>query len=57
MKYAIVGFGGIGKCHFRNKEALFKAHPDLELVAICDIDQTKFTTNTSKRIYAAITTI
>lgn len=50
MKYAIVGFGGIGKCHFRNKEALFKAHPDLELVAICDIDQTKFTTNTSTNL-------
>lgn len=50
MKYAIIGFGGIGKCHFNNKEDLFKAHPDVELVALCDIDKDKFTTNTSTNL-------
>lgn len=50
MKYAIVGFGGIGKCHFGNKDDIIKAHPDVELVALCDIDQSKFTTNTSTNL-------
>ncbi len=44
MKFAIVGFGGLGKVHFGNylkiKE---KSAHDVNLVAICDIDPEQFT--------------
>ena len=41
LKYAIIGFGGLGKVHFGNYEAI-KARKDVELVAICDIEESAF---------------
>lgn len=41
LKYAILGFGGLGKVHFGNYEAI-KARKDVELVAICDIEESAF---------------
>ncbi len=50
MNYAIIGYGGIGKCHFGNKEEIKKAHPDVNLVAICDINPDKFKSNVSTNL-------
>lgn len=50
LKYAIIGFGGLGKVHFNNTKELMKIHTDIELVAICDIDETKFTTNVATNL-------
>lgn len=44
LKYAIIGFGGLGKGHFRNYEAI-KARKNVELVAVCDIDEGAFKKN------------
>ncbi len=42
LKYAIIGFGGLGQLHFRNYEKIKeKACTDVQLVALCDI-QGKF---------------
>ena len=44
LNYAIIGFGGLGKAHFRNTEELASLVSDIKLVAICDVDETTFTT-------------
>ncbi|MBQ7901991.1 MAG: Gfo/Idh/MocA family oxidoreductase [Clostridia bacterium] len=44
LKYAIIGFGGLGKAHFRNTKELSEKVEDIRLVAICDIDESTFTT-------------
>jgi len=39
LKYAIIGFGGLGQLHFRNYEKIKeKACCEVELVALCDIE-------------------
>ena len=52
MNYAIVGFGGLGKAHFRNTEELSQKVEDIKLVAICDVDETTFTTQRNINISA-----
>ena len=44
LNYAIIGFGGLGKVHFRNTEELASLVSDIKLVAICDVDENTFTT-------------
>ncbi len=50
LKFAIVGFGGLAKAHFGNIEKVKEAHPDIECVAICDIDAEAFTRGTEMNI-------
>ncbi len=50
LKYGIIGFGGLGKVHFSGTEELYKAHNDVKLVAICDVDENAFTSNTSTNL-------
>ena len=38
LKYAIVGFGGLGKVHFKNLLTIEEERGDIELVAICGAD-------------------
>lgn len=42
MKFAIIGFGGLGKVHFRNLAAISEKVADLKLVALCDVDKNAF---------------
>ena len=44
LNYAIIGFGGLGKAHFRNTNALNERVEGIKLVAICDVDESTFTT-------------
>jgi len=46
MNFAIIGFGGLGKVHFRNLTEISKRVEDVKLVAICDIDERAFRTKT-----------
>lgn len=41
LKAAILGFGGMGHCH----ASQYGSQKDVKLVAVCDIDPTKFTLN------------
>lgn len=50
LKYGLVGFGGLAKVHFGNTEELEKIHNDIKLVAICDVDETKFTSNVATNL-------
>ena len=38
LKYAIIGFGGLGKVHFQNLLEIEKQRGDIELAAICNSD-------------------
>ncbi len=49
LKYAIIGFGGLGKVHFGNKEVI-EERTGAKLVAICDIEQSAFNTSTSTNL-------
>lgn len=40
LNYAIIGFGGLGKVHFQQTKAVAEATGDIQLVAICDVDET-----------------
>ena len=42
LNFAIVGFGGLGKLHFRNVEEVTNKAGDVKLVAICDVDKKAF---------------
>ena len=46
MNFAIIGFGGLGKVHFRNVPEVAKRVKELNLVAICDADEQAFKTKT-----------
>lgn len=50
LKYGIIGFGGLGKVHFSNNEDLCKKHSDVELVALCDVDEKAFTNSTATNL-------
>ncbi len=50
MNYALIGFGGLGKVHFKNMEGLVAAHPDVKLVAICDVTESTFTKNVATNL-------
>ncbi len=43
LKFAIVGFGGLGKVHFRDVDGVTKIAGDIQLVAICDVEESAFT--------------
>ncbi len=42
LKFAIIGFGGLGRSHFRNAVQLSKETGDISLTAICDVDESRF---------------
>lgn len=50
LKYAIVGFGGIGKVHFSCYDEIKKEIGDIKLVAICDREASQFTTHTATNL-------
>ena len=50
MNFAIIGFGGLGKLHFRNVPEVAKRTGDIQLVAICDIDENAFKTETKTNL-------
>ena len=49
LKYAILGFGGLGKVHFSNTEEL-KKRKDVKLVAICDVEKSAFETKAATNL-------
>lgn len=50
LKYAIVGFGGIGKVHFSSYDEIKREIGDIQLVAICDREAAQFTTHTATNL-------
>ena len=50
LNYAIIGFGGLGKAHFRNKKELKSKVEDVNLVALCDIEEDAFKTQTETNL-------
>jgi len=50
LKYALIGFGGLGKLHFKNLLEINKAYPDIKLVAICGADRSTLNQSTSINI-------
>ena len=42
LKYGIIGFGGLGKRHFRNTEKLRETVGEIQLTALCDIEESAF---------------
>lgn len=56
LKFGIIGFGGMGKHHFnRYEEIKAKMNGGIELVALCDIEESAFTTVTETNIHTAQT--
>ncbi|MBO5364111.1 MAG: Gfo/Idh/MocA family oxidoreductase [Clostridia bacterium] len=51
-RYAIIGFGGLGKTHFHNLMKIEKQRGDMELVAICNEDLEAITQNVQLNITA-----
>lgn len=43
LKFALVGLGGLGKVHLRNVVRIEKERKDIELVALCDVEEKRFT--------------
>lgn len=51
LKYAIIGFGGLGKVHFRAyPEVKEKACAEVKLTALCDIRESVFRTQTATNL-------
>ena len=50
LNFAIVGFGGLGKSHFKNVEAVTNAVGNIKLVALCDVDKGAFEKFTATNI-------
>lgn len=50
LKYAIIGFGGLGKVHFSGTAELSSIHNDVKLVAICDVNEGAFVSKTSTNL-------
>lgn len=50
LKYAIAGFGGIGKVHFSCFDEVKREIGDIQLVAICDREVAQFTTHTATNL-------
>ena len=53
MNFAIIGFGGLGKLHFRCAAEVANRVKDVNLVAICDIDEHAFHTQTTTNLGSA----
>lgn len=43
LKFAIIGVGGMGKVHLRNVVELVAKRDDVKLVALCDVEESRFT--------------
>ncbi|MGI5899225.1 MAG: Gfo/Idh/MocA family protein [Christensenellales bacterium] len=52
LKFAIIGFGGLGRSHFRNMIHLSKETGGISLTAICDVDESRFTQQISTNLGA-----
>ena len=50
LNFAIIGFGGLGKVHFRNLQEVKKHVDDINLVAICDVEESAFTSQVQMNI-------
>lgn len=50
LNYGIIGFGGLGKAHFSNFEELKTKVNDVNLVAICDIEESQFKIQTETNL-------
>ncbi len=50
LNFAIIGFGGLGKVHFRNLKEVMKVEQDINLVAICDVEESAFTSQVQMNI-------
>lgn len=50
LKYALIGFGGLGKLHFKNLLEIEKKRSDIKLVSICGADRSTLTQSTSLNI-------
>ncbi len=50
LKFAIIGFGGLGKLHFGHVAEIKRKAGDVELVAICDVNENAFRTQTSTNL-------
>ncbi len=57
LSYAIIGFGGLGKKHFRNTKELCERVGDVKLTAICDIEESAFNTQTDTNISTEATNL
>ena len=57
LKYAIIGFGGLGKAHFRYSAELNQNVDNIQLVAICDVDESTFTTQRNINISSDATAL
>ena len=47
LNYAIIGFGGLGKSHFGNTKDLMSKVEGINLVALCDVNENTFKTQTA----------
>ena len=50
FNFAIVGFGGLGKAHFQNVEEVVNRTGEVKLVALCDIEENAFRTETATNL-------
>ena len=50
VKVAIIGFGGIARAHYAGYQVLKKENAPIKLVALCDVDPSKFTDNVNINI-------
>ncbi len=50
LNFAIIGFGGLGKVHFRNIKRVSEVVGDINLVAICDVEESAFTSQVKMNI-------
>jgi len=50
MNFAIIGFGGLGKSHFRNVAEVSKRVKDINLVALCDVEEDAFHVQTNTNL-------
>ncbi len=50
LKFAQIGFGGLGKVHYKNIETITNEVGDIKLVALCDVDETQFTRQTETNL-------
>lgn len=50
LNFAIIGFGALGKTHFRNVKEVTDSVGDIKLVALCDVEEKAFTTQTASNL-------
>ena len=50
LKYAIIGFGGLGKLHYSKTETIKELAGDVQLVAVCDVEESAFRKKTTTNL-------